>query len=775
MANETTPTPPFVFSCTTTVDAGEDLTACSTGSIVTLSALITGNYFALEWTPAAGLANAQNATTTATINATTTYTVSVMSYNTDNLIFNGDFSQGDMGFTSDYIYGTGGPVGLLTSEGQYAIDDNPGDTHNQFVDCNDHSPGTGNMMVVNASGEPDNLWCQEISVTSNTDYDFSAWVTSVVSQNPAQLQFSINGGLLGEVFNASSSTCNWTQFSAQWNSNNNTTAQICIVNVNSTPSGNDFALDDITFREICEVTDEITVTLATLDANFLAPTEFCENEAAIDPNTWLDAGATSGGTWTLDGNSFTTFDPSSVTQGLHQIVYTVSEGTCSTSESQLITINTAPNAGTPSSGPSLCSGTSQSFSLSNLLNGADSGGIWTEISVVPSTGGAFDAIAAIFNTDGQAAGTYQFQYSLSSSGCPDAISVVEVNILASPIADAGEDANINCEISSATLGGSTTPTGLDFQYTWTAPDGNPTQTDTPFLETDQEGIYTLEVTNTTNGCANSDEVEVTLSITNINAQAGISPLSCANDNDGAITIESASGGLEPYLYAIDGGPFMTTPTFNNLGAGQYLVTVMDANGCDTTLNISLEPPYEFSAILGHDLTTDPPTITLGEIVNLDLLLNIPLEKIDSIQWTPEIPDCPGCPNVSIVPFETETYQVTVTDVNGCTASAELTIFVQKNYRIFAPNAISPNEDGINDIFYINAGAEAEEIQQFKILDRWGNLIFERSAILPNDPTVGWDGRVKGKLVNSGVYVFFAEILMKDGVIVLEKGALNVIY
>ncbi len=771
----TNPKTPVVLTCNTTVDAGEDLTACSAGSSVNLEALITGNYFAVEWTPTTGLSNAQSATPTATINATTTYTVTVQSYNTENLIFNGDFSQGDTGFTSDYIYGTGGPVGLLTSEGQYAIDDNPGDTHNQFVDCNDHSPGNGNMMIVNASGEPDNLWCQEITVSPNTNYDFSAWVTSVVSQNPAQLQFSINGGLLGEVFNASSATCSWSQFSAQWNSTNNTTAEICIVNVNSTPSGNDFALDDITFREICEATDEVTVTLAELDATFTAPTEFCENESAIDPNSWLAASATSGGTWTLDGNAFTTFDPASIAEGLHQIVYTASEGTCSTDESQLITINAAPNAGMATTTPMQCSGESFTYNLPDLIAGADAGGVWTETSVFPSTAGAFDATNATFNSDGQITGTYRFQYSITSNACPDATTEVEIIIEPTPVADAGEDIALNCDEAIATLGGTLTSTGLDFQYNWILPNGSSTVTETPFLETDTEGTYLLEVTNTNNGCSSNDQVEVTVDINSISAQGTVSPITCGNFSTGAITIESASGGLEPYLYSLNDGPFIPSPTFNDLEAGQYVLTVMDANGCDTTLNFTIDPATDFNVMLGHNISSDPPTISLGQTVTLDVLLNIPSTEIASVVWSPEIPDCGDCLKVNLTPSTTETYEVTVTDINGCTSSAEITIIVSRTFRIFAPNAISPNEDGVNDIFYINAGNEVEEITDFKIMDRWGSLLFERSAIQPNDPTVGWDGKVKGKLVNSGVYVFFAEILMKDGTSIIEKGSINVVY
>lgn len=190
-------------NCNETLNAGADATICQPGETVPLNATFSGaTPLSVSWAPAAGVANPSGLQTTAAANATTTYTLTVRSVAFQNLIFNGNFSAGDNGFDSDYIYGTGGSVGLLTQEGQYAIATNPRNTHNQFVNCADHTGGNGNMMVVNGSGMPDSVWCQTVTVQPNTEYAFSAWVTSVVSQNPADLQFFINGFPLGPQYDA---------------------------------------------------------------------------------------------------------------------------------------------------------------------------------------------------------------------------------------------------------------------------------------------------------------------------------------------------------------------------------------------------------------------------------------------------------------------------------------------------------------------------------------------------------------------------------------------
>lgn len=180
-----------------------------------------------------------------------------------NVVTNGDFSQGNTGFTSDYVQGTGGTWGQLSSPGTYAISSNPSLTHTNFVSCNDHTVQTsaGSMFIVNGSSSSNaEVWGQTVPVTPNTDYQFSVWATSVVSDNPGILRFVINGQQVGNQLTLSSSTCSWQQFFVTWNSGAQTSAQLSIINQNILDAGNDFALDDISFAPICTFTDNITVS-----------------------------------------------------------------------------------------------------------------------------------------------------------------------------------------------------------------------------------------------------------------------------------------------------------------------------------------------------------------------------------------------------------------------------------------------------------------------------------------------------------------------------------
>jgi large repetitive protein len=259
---------PFMVIQPPVINAGPDTTICNSGS----AQLHGSGGLIYQWSPATGLSDPNIANPVATPTATTTYTLTSSAAN-GSILLNGDFQQGNVGFYSDYTYSA-----TVNNESYYYITPNPNSWHGMFSACPDHTTGTGNMMVVNGSSTPNtSVWCETVNVTPNTDYAFSCWLESVYSVSPAILQFSINGVLLGAPFNASSTVCDWDQFYSLWNSGSNTTATICIVNQNTALSGNDFAIDDISFSPMCEGTDNMTVTVANPSSSISSTDVNCYN------------------------------------------------------------------------------------------------------------------------------------------------------------------------------------------------------------------------------------------------------------------------------------------------------------------------------------------------------------------------------------------------------------------------------------------------------------------------------------------------------------------
>lgn len=251
--------------CPFTLSVPQDITICDE-SFVLLDGDIVGPYLNFEWSSNHGYSQTSNLNPTVWVDRNTTFTLTAFGIPSQNLIINGDFSQGNIGFTTQYLYmpNISGIQNELGNEGTYSVHTNPNDLHSNFANCQDQSGG-GNMMILNGGGSFQQVWCQNVSVDPNTSYTFSAWATSVISASPAILQFSINGVLLGSPFSLSSSVCNWQEFFTAWNSGANTTAQICITNNNTSLSGNDFAIDNIYFGPLCEDELSFNVTLETFE------------------------------------------------------------------------------------------------------------------------------------------------------------------------------------------------------------------------------------------------------------------------------------------------------------------------------------------------------------------------------------------------------------------------------------------------------------------------------------------------------------------------------
>lgn len=164
------------------------------------------------------------------------------------LAVNGSFSAGNTGFSTNYYYCNTNPTPgcyrvSLTSSGWFGT----------APACYDHTaPGTGNMMQIDGGNSFNTVWSQPVNVTPNTNYIFSAWIASINEVNTptpvGKIQFLINGNGIGAVHSANVGPCSWKQVSASWNSGNNTSVTIGILNIDWSGAGNDYALDDISFK-----------------------------------------------------------------------------------------------------------------------------------------------------------------------------------------------------------------------------------------------------------------------------------------------------------------------------------------------------------------------------------------------------------------------------------------------------------------------------------------------------------------------------------------------
>lgn len=314
--------------------------------------------------------------------------------------------------------------------------------------------------------------------------------------------------------------------------------------------------------------------------------------------------------------------------------------------------------------------------------------------------------------------------------------------------------------------------GTPGQYTY---DWNPSVSDASTAVNVGIGTYTVTITDV-NGC--TDDVSYTVTqpepIFVIVAEPE-EPL--CNGLQTVVTLDSVSGGAgPPYMFSVDFGP----PQFENSAipilAGAHTVTIFDNDDCSTEVEISVSEPLPVLVDLGPDTT-----IQLGDSLQLDPAIGSIL-PIDTLFWNPldylscwGVPDSVLCDEPWVTPLETQMYELTVIDTNGCSGRDEIIVDIDKNRNVFIPNAFSPNGDGVNDFFKIYTGVGVRQVNYFRIYDRWGEQLFQDDGFLPGDFYIGgWDGRFKGKLMDNGVFIYIAEVQFVDGVVLLYRGDVTLV-
>jgi gliding motility-associated-like protein len=242
---------------------------------------------------------------------------------------------------------------------------------------------------------------------------------------------------------------------------------------------------------------------------------------------------------------------------------------------------------------------------------------------------------------------------------------------------------------------------------------------------------------------------------------------CDGLETGSIALDNISGGVPPYLFSLNDADFAPQSSFTDLGPDNYTFTATDTNGCQVTLTSNLDAPIIPVIDLGGDVA-----IELGDNIGLFITCNI---LPDTIIWQPDpglsCYDCLG-PNAS--PLNPTIYSVAVSSEDDCWDADTITVNVLKVRDVFVPNTFTPNYDGHNDFFTVFGGNEVDRVLTFKVFDRWGELLFETADMPANDLDTGWDGRYRGKFVDTGIYVWFAEVRFIDGLTLRYEGDVNVL-
>ncbi|MBK7428000.1 MAG: gliding motility-associated C-terminal domain-containing protein [Saprospiraceae bacterium] len=283
-----------------------------------------------------------------------------------------------------------------------------------------------------------------------------------------------------------------------------------------------------------------------------------------------------------------------------------------------------------------------------------------------------------------------------------------------------------------------------------------------------------------------------------------------------------NGGISPYEYNWNSGEI--TPTIT-APAGTYSVTVSDAQGCQSFTSVILLPGEEIiPMIIGDTLVCFGETGSLGVSQLFDDYLWSTGETTAIILWdqagdytvTVTRDGCVGEARITveksiefdvainvennilmvelqgginpfsyswnngssadlIMPESSGIYSILVTDGEGCSAESSIEFTLNQANAYFAPDAFSPNADGINDVWGIFLGQEFSGIEKIEIFDRWGNATCSKSNLNNAEAEKIWDGKHLSGNYLQNMFVYSAQLKHSSGSVIRISGEISIIY
>ncbi|TPE42586.1 T9SS type B sorting domain-containing protein [Pontibacter mangrovi] len=397
----------------------------------------------------------------------------------------------------------------------------------------------------------------------------------------------------------------------------------------------------------CAVTTSVTVTKQTLTSfNLTAQPSTCgASNASITVSNVL--GGFAPYTYSTDGVNFQASGTlSGLAAGAHTVTVKDARG-CTLTKNIIISNIPGPADLRVTTKASTCGASNAEITVANVTGGS---GAYT----YSIDGVNFQASASF---TGLAAGNYTVSVK-DGNGCVYAEAVDLTNIAGpefTATATASTCGASNGSISVNDITGGTAP------YTYSV-DGSTYQTSNTFGQL-LAGTYNITVKDA-NGCTLVKAVTVS-DVAGPSDVALTSQSSTCGDSNGSISVGAVTGGTSTYTYSIDGKAFQTSSTFGNLLAGDYTVTVKDANGCTITKTIAVTDVAGPSSLTAN-ATSSTCGASNGE-------LTVTGVTGGTAPYTYSKDGTAFSASVTLTGFAAGTHTIYAKDANGCVVSGAFTV------------------------------------------------------------------------------------------------------
>ncbi|MDQ6764026.1 MAG: gliding motility-associated C-terminal domain-containing protein [Bacteroidota bacterium] len=403
----------------------------------------------------------------------------------------------------------------------------------------------------------------------------------------------------------------------------------------------------------------------------------------------------------------------------------------------------------------ICQGDNTSYTFSSMVTPAgvntrfqwqlstDMGVTWSDIA------GAINATYTRMPVS--RLGTYQYRVAVTQGNyvlvpaCSRVMSTpLTINQVPLPVPGAANDGPV-CEGSTLTL-----KANAASAYSWSGPLNFTSTQQLPSIANAALGFngkFYLKVTSS-DGCVNTDSTVVNI-IKGPFVDAGADVNVC----EGVSTQLNGATNANSYLWQPPvslSNTQILDPTASPSETTLYILTV-DNGTCKKSDSVLVTVNKKPVANAGPD-----KVIIAGNMTTLNGTSNI---TDATVLWTPAY-------NISSVtdltpqvnPQVAITYALTLSSSYGCGVSTD-SVVVKVYAKLFIPNAFTPNNDGVNDVWNIEA-LEAYPGAVIKVFNRFGQMVFTNDGAVKS-----WDGKYKGIIQQGGAYPYI--INLKNGAPVVK--------
>jgi gliding motility-associated-like protein len=289
-------------------------------------------------------------------------------------------------------------------------------------------------------------------------------------------------------------------------------------------------------------------------------------------------------------------------------------------------------------------------------------------------------------------------------------------------------------------------------------------TTSPVIKSTADTTITVKIKHIASGCEETRDVDIMVT----------SPFAFDITADDVICLDVATGisliinNPNDYTYLWTPAPFIVSgantinPQIKITKDQTFTVKVTNKlSGCSQTKDKQVLVGEDISVVIDAE-----PDLTIFEGESLELFVMDPVSG-SVYKWSTGETGI----SINVSPTETTTYQVTVTDINGCTAVDDVIVTVRTaqcdETDIFIPNAFTPNNDGNNDIFRVRSNFIDE--MELIIYNRWGQEVFRTT-----DKNGGWDGTFNGQELAPDAYAYYLSVLCINAETYKKKGNVSLL-